>query len=120
MKELLNADQLNQLVKGLEENGSYELHQGGLNIQASKTDNSISLTINYKDQRETEIQEFTEFLQSLDDNLFLEVCENLDVNELNNCLNNPDIESVRSAIFKFKNELSKVAKAKAKYYAQFA
>lgn len=118
MKELLNID---QLIKSLEENGSYELHQGGLNIQASKTDNSISLTINYnRDQRETEIQEFTEFLQSLDDNLFLEVCENLNVNDLNNCLNSPDIESVRSAIFKFKNELSKVAKAKAKYYAQFA
>lgn len=59
------------------------------------------------------------FLDSLDDDLFIETCELLDVKKIQECLDSDDIEAVRAAIIKFKTVLHEVIENKIEYLKSF-
>ena len=121
LETLLNEDQFRELVKAINENKPYKYNKDGLTIESNSGDNYLNLVIAYdEDKKEKnlanrETTEFQTFLESLDDDLFTDVCEYLnDIQEIQDCLNSSKLETVRAGINKFKNALSEVAKNKIK------
>lgn len=113
LETLLNANQFGELVKAINENRDFSFDQNGLTIQSKATDGSLKLTISYdssKNEKEIIKKErecFLEFINDIDDNMFIEVCEQLGqetVNKIQNLINGDNLESARGAILKFKRE----------------
>lgn len=113
LETLLNANQLQELVKAIVENKDFSFDQNGLTIQSKSTDDSLAITISYdstKNEKEIVKQEreaFLEFIKGIDDNIFIEVCEILGqdlVNKIQELINGDDLEAARGAILRFKNE----------------
>lgn len=72
-----------------------------------------------KNLAKKEAEDFTKYLETLDDELFTEVCESLgDVARISSCLNSDNLDTVRSAILRFKQELKKVLTDKINYYTE--
>lgn len=121
LETLLNQDEFKKLVDAINKNQEYYLSNNGLNIKAKSTDDSLFLLISYERQKEEsclakeEVSKFQKYLESLDDDLFIDVCEYLGKSELNKiqeCLESEKLESVRAGITKFKMALSKVVTMK--------
>lgn len=77
--------------------------------------------MSYEKSYKTEAEDFREYIESLDDELFIEVCESLGrdkLTQITNCLNSKDIESVRSGILRFKQELKDILTDKIDYYQE--
>lgn len=113
LETLLNANQFGELVKAINENRDFSFDQNGLTIQSKATDGSLELTISYdssKNEKEIikkERELFLEFVNSIDDNMFVEVCEQLgqlSISKIQNLINGDDLEAARGAILKFKSE----------------
>ena len=80
---------------------------------------SLFLLISYERQKEEsclaneEVDQFQKYLESLDDDLFIDVCEylgQLEVHKIQECLESGKLETVRAGIAKFKMALSDIAK----------
>lgn len=115
-------EQFQELFKTLAENGEYNYSENGLNISAKTSDGRTSIQMSYeqpKNLAKKEAEDFTKYLETLDDELFTEVCDSLgDVVRISNCLSSDDIDTVRSAILRFKQELKKVLTDKINYYTE--
>lgn len=114
LETLLNQDQFKQLVEAI--NTNQDMSGNGLTI---KSDDSLFLLISYERQKEEsclaneEVDQFQKYLESLDDDLFIDVCEylgELEVHKIQECLESSKLETVRAGIAKFKMALSDIAK----------
>lgn len=121
LETLLNQDQFKQLVGAINTNQEYYMSGNGLTIKSESTDDSLFLLISYERQKEEsclaneEVGKFQKYLESLDDDLFIDVCEYLGESELNKiqeCLESGKLESVRAGITKFRMALSNVVTMK--------
>lgn len=121
LETLLNQDEFKNLVNAINKNQEYYLSSNGLTIKAESTDDSLFLLISYERQKEEsclaneEVGKFQKYLESLDDDLFIDVCEYLGESELNKiqeCLESEKLESVRAGIAKFRMALSNVVTMK--------
>lgn len=116
---------LEEILNQVLENKDFEYSNNGLNIKSKSDDNSISIEISYNKESsaaEKESEKFTEFLNELDDNLFIEVCDSMgdsEVHRIQDCLMSNSLDTVRSGIIKFKQELSKVVQNKIKKLEQY-
>ena len=64
---------------------------------------------------------FLELIKEIDDNLFVEVCENLGpdlINKMQDAINGTNLEAARSAILRFKSEASKLLISRINYYKE--
>ena len=86
---------------------------------------SLSLTVKYDSSKneakiiEQERDIFLKLLQSIDDNIFVEICEEVGselLNKIQKAINGDKLETVRSAILRFKQEAKKVINSKIKLY----
>lgn len=71
---------------------------------------------------EKEAEDFNKYVNTIEDNLFVEVCEQLGnetVLKINNCLKSNDVEQVRSAILRFKQEFKKLLQVKIEKYNKY-
>lgn len=121
LETLLNQDEFKNLVDAINKNQQYYLSSNGLTIKAESTDDSLFLLISYERQKEEsclaneEVGKFQKYLESLDDDLFIDVCEYLGESELNKiqeCLESGKLELVRAGITKFRMALSNVVTMK--------
>lgn len=121
LETLLNQDEFKNLVDAINKNQEYYLSSNGLTIKAESTDDSLFLLISYERQKEEsclaneEVGKFQKYLESLDDDLFIDVCEYLGESELNKiqeCLESGKLELVRAGIAKFRMALSNVVTMK--------
>lgn len=124
LETLLNEDQFRELVKAINENREYNYEENGLKINANSNDNSLQLSIAYdEDKKENslvqkELDNFQNYLKDMDDDLFTEVCDALDneeIQKIQNCLNSNKLETVRAAIVKFKSVARKIITDKIVY-----
>ena len=109
-----------ELIDALAETGEYIFSENGFNISAKSTDGQISIQLTY-DIAKKESEQFTEYLNTLEDNLFIEVCESLggaELSVMSEKLTSGNIESVRTAIARFKIELRKILENKINYYTE--
>lgn len=119
LETLLNQDEFKNLVDAINKNQEYYLSSNGLTIKAGSTDDSLFLLISYEKEESClaneEVGKFQKYLESLDDDLFIDVCEYLGESELNKiqeCLESEKLESVRAGIAKFRMALSNVVTMK--------
>ena len=116
LETLLNQDEFKNLVDAINKNQEYYLSSNGLTIKAESTDDSLFLLISYERcLANEEVGKFQKYLESLDDDLFIDVCEYLGESELNKiqeCLESGKLESVRAGITKFRMALSNVVTMK--------
>lgn len=124
LENLIDLEQFQELFNTLAENKEYNYSENGLTISAKSSDGCTSVQISYeepKDLAKEEAEDFREYLNKLDDDLFIDVCDSLGqetVTRIHNCLNSEDIETVRSGILRFKNELKEVLVNKISYYLE--
>lgn len=122
LDKIFDMKQFEELFNALSEIGEYNYSENGLNISAKTSDGCTSLQISYEEPKnlaKEEAEDFTKYLETLDDNLFIDVCESLgseNVTKIHNCLNSDNVESVRSAILRFKSELKDILTKKIDYY----
>lgn len=118
LETLLNQDEFKNLVDAINKNQKYYLSNDGLIVKAESTDNSLFLLISYDRQKEKnclaneEIDNFQKYLESLDDDLFIDVCESFDKEELKTLQETLDTPNYRNTISTFKNRTSEIAKNK--------
>ena len=124
LEKLLDMEQFQELFNVLAENGEFNYSENGLNISAKSSDNELSLQVSYEAPKQTaksEAQDFQKFIETIDDDLFTDVCESLGGEQLSriaNCLNSDDIEAVRSAVLRFKQEMRNVLVKKINFYTE--
>ena len=124
LEKLMDFSQFQELFDALAENGEYNYSENGLTISAKSSDGGTSLQISYETPKQTaksEAQDFQKFIETIDDNLFTDVCESLGGEQLSriaNCLNSDDIEAVRSAVLRFKQEMKNVLVKKINFYTE--
>ena len=124
LEKLMDFSQFQELFDALAENGEYNYSENGLTISAKSSDGGASLQISYETPKPTaksEAQDFQKFIETIDDELFTDVCESLGGEQLSriaNCLNSDDIESVRSGVLRFKKEMREVLNNKINFYTE--
>lgn len=127
LETLLNANQFGELVKAINENRDFSFNQNGLTVESKSTDGSLHLTIKYDSSQneenlvKQEREKFLELIKEIDDNVFVEVCENLGselINKMQNAINGTNLEAARSAILRFKSEASKLLVSRINYYKE--
>ena len=124
LEKLMDFSQFQELFNVLAENGEFNYSENGLNISAKSSDNELSLKVSYetpKQTAESEAKDFQKFIETIDDDLFTDVCESLGGEQLSriaNCLNSDDVEAVRSAILRFKQEMRDIVTNKIKFYTE--
>lgn len=124
LEKLLDFSQFQELFDAIAENGEYNYSENGLTISAKSSDDCASLQISYETPKQTaksEAQDFQKFIETIDDDLFTDVCESLGGEQLSriaNCLNSDDIEAVRSAVLRFKKEMREVLTDKINFYTE--
>ena len=124
LAKLMDMEQFQELFNVLAENGEFNYSENGLNISAKSSDNALTLQVSYETPKPTaksEAQDFQKFIETIDDELFTDVCESLGGEQLSriaNCLNSDDVESVRSAVLRFKQEMKNVLVKKINFYTE--
>lgn len=124
LAKLMDMEQFQELFNVLAENGEFNYSENGLNISAKSSDNALQLQVSYETPKPTaksEAKDFQKFIETIDDNLFTDVCESLGGEQLSriaNCLNSDDVEAVRSAVLRFKQEMKNVLVKKIEYYQE--
>ena len=124
LEKLMDMEQFQELFNVLAENGEFNYSENGLNISAKSSDNALQLQVSYETPKPTaksEAQDFQKFIETIDDDLFTDVCESLggeQLSRITNCLNSKDIESVRSGVLRFKQEMRNVLVKKINFYKE--
>lgn len=110
MKEILTDKMLHEIFEALQRGETYSYSDGNTSVQV--TPNSISIqympTVHatYKDK---EITEFLNFCDSLNDDLFVEVCETFSDEELYNLQTALDTDNYKNTIKVFSTRVGEVA-----------
>ena len=113
-----------ELLDSIADNQDFDYSKDGLMVSAKSSDNGIQLTISYEEPEnlaETEAEDFKNYIETLDDELFIEVCESLGSEQLariTNCVKSQDVEAVRAGVLRFKQELKKVLVNKIEFYQE--
>ena len=124
LEKLIDLEQFQELFEALAENKEYNYSENGLTISAKSSDGCTSLQISYEEptkSAKSEAEDFQKYLEKLEDDLFIDVCESLGSEQLTriaNCLHSDDVEAVRSGILRFKQELKEVLTTKISYYTE--
>ena len=110
---------LNTLVAKLLAEGAAEFSQDGLNIKTTYDNGCLSISASFVSPKEDEtkklVDDFENYINSLNDEFFLEVAEsfkNGQLKEIQNLIDSNDINTVIKGINTFMDKLKEVAAAK--------
>lgn len=106
MKEILTEKMLRDIFKALEKGEQYEYSDGNTQITINPNEISIQYQSNTS---ETEVEDFLNYCDNLDDELFIEVCESFEEEELNKLQHQLDTENYRNTIEVFTTRVREIA-----------
>lgn len=118
LEGIMTNEEFQELMKASENNKDYKFNKNGLDISMNNSDNGFELSVKYTNPVQSEVDKFTDFLNSLDDELFVNICEKIGndgLQRVQNCLDSENIESVRSAVSYFKAHAREYIEDKTKY-----
>lgn len=118
LEGIMTNEEFQELMKASENNKDYKFNKNGLDISMNSSDNGFELSVKYNNPVQSEVEKFTDFLNGLDDELFVDICEvigNDGLQRIQDCLDSENIESVRSAVSYFKAHARKYITDKVKY-----
>ena len=118
LEGIMTNEEFQELMKASENNKDYKFNKNGLDISMNSSDNGFELSVKYANPVQSEVDKFTDFLNSLDDELFVNICEKIGndgLQRIQNCLDSENIESIRSAVSYFKAHAREYIEDKTKY-----
>ena len=118
LEGIMTNEEFQELMKASENNKDYKFNKNGIDISMNSLDNGFELSVKYTNPVQSEVDKFTDFLNSLDDELFVNICEKIGndgLQRIQNCLDSENIESVRSAVSYFKAHAREYIENKTKY-----
>ena len=105
IKNIITEQDYERLEKACNDNTDFTLNKHGLVIDLKFNPTGFTCTAEYVEPVQEEVDNFTEYCESFDDEVFVGICEYIGkdgLNKIQNCLDSDDMESVRSAIQYFK------------------
>ena len=75
LEGIMTNEEFQELMKASENNKDYKFNKNGLDISMNNSDNGFELSVKYTNPVQSEVEKFTDFLNSLDDELFVDICE---------------------------------------------
>ena len=118
LEGIMTNEEFQELMKASENNKDYKFNKNRLDISMNSSDNGFEISIKYTNPVQSEVEKFKDFLNDLDDELFIGICEligNDGLQRIQDCLDSENIESVRSAVSYFKAHARKFIKDKTNY-----
>lgn len=106
-------------MSAIDHDEDYTFNKNGLAIKITNDEDGWHCHLNYAEPTQKEVDEFTEYCEALDDEVFVGICEYIGhdgLNRIQDCLDSDNIESVRSAIQFFKNNAKDYVNNKIKEY----
>lgn len=125
LESLLKQEQFLELLGAISSNQNYCFSENGLTIKTSHKDGALTIECSYEEPNmvEKELEDFKSYTESLDDDLFVEVCEFLgevELQKIQKCISSNDIESIRAGALKFKQSVRIVIAHKIQYLTDLA
>lgn len=111
-----------KLLEVLQEKKDFEYNKNGLKISSKSENGTTSIVIEHSEVVEDELKKFEDYLNNLEDEVFVGTCDflgNTNVQKIQDCLDSKDLESVRAAIIKFKKAVSDYAKEQVKFWESY-
>ena len=106
MREILTDRMLHEIFKALEKGEQYEYSDANTQISI----NPHGISIQYKSSTDTrEVEDFLRYCDRLDDELFIEVCESFEANELSKLQDQLDTPSYKETISTFTQRVKEIA-----------
>ena len=118
LEDVMSNEELQEFLMALEQNKNYRFNKNGLNLEFKTTKNGFETHMTYKEPTQQEVDEFTRYCENMDDELFVNICEFIGkdgLNQIQDCLDSNNIESVRSAVAYFKNNAKDFINTKLEY-----
>ena len=109
MREILTDKMLHEIFKALEKGEQYEYSDANTQISI----NPHGISIQYKSSTDTrEVKDFLRYCDHLDDELFIEVCESFEADELSKLQDQLDTPSYKETISIFTQRVKEIAHSK--------
>lgn len=106
MREILTDKMLHEIFKALEKGEQYEYSDANTQISI----NPHGISIQYKSSTDTrEVEDFLRYCDNLDDELFIEVCESFEADELSKLQDQLDTPSYKETISTFTQRVKEIA-----------
>lgn len=106
MREILTDKMLHEIFKALEKGEQYEYSDANTQISI----NPHGISIQYKSSTDTrEVEDFLRYCDQLDDELFIEVCESFEADELSKLQDQLDTPSYKETISIFTQRVKEIA-----------
>lgn len=124
IENILNSEIIPQLIDSLQNGKDFSYKGEGLDVRAKVGEGYQYITIGYTSDDELELAEkergsFRTYLESLEDNLFIDFTEWMgqdNIHKITESLNSNKLESVRSGIAKFNSLFKDFLNGKIDYY----
>ena len=106
MREILTDKMLHEIFKALEKGEQYEYSDANTQISI----NPHGISIQYKSSTDTrEVEDFLRYCDQLDDELFIEVCESFEADELSKLQDQLDTPDYKETISTFTQRVKEIA-----------
>lgn len=109
MKNILTDEMLKEIFQTLEKGEEFTYEDENITMNIGPTGISIHYT---EDNKDKEIQDFLNYCDKLDDELFVEVCESFEPGELAKLENGLDTKYYKNTITKFTDTVKRIAHEK--------
>lgn len=111
MKEILTIDLLQQLLTALEKNEPFTYKDGNTEIRIEPNKAYIKYS-NFEEQENKAVVEFLNYCDTLNDDLFIEVCESFKEDELKQLQDNLDTDKYQESIDTFTTRVEEIAESR--------
>lgn len=121
LEGIMSNKEFQEFLIALENNKDYKFDKNGLSLEIKARKNGFETHMLYEEPTQQEVDEFTEYCENMDDELFVNICEFIGkdgLNKIQDCLDSNNIESVRSAVQFFKNHAKDYVQAKINAYKE--
>lgn len=109
MKNILTDEMLKEIFQTLEKGEEFTYEDENITMNIGPSGISIHYT---EDNKDKEIQDFLNYCDNLDDELFVEVCESFEPGELAKLENELDTKYYKHTIAKFTDTVKRIAHEK--------
>ena len=109
MKNILTDEMLKEIFQTLEKGEEFSYEDENITMNIGPSGISIHYT---EDNKDKEIQDFLNYCDNLDDELFVEVCESFEPGELAKLETTLDTKDYKYTITKFTNAVKRIAHEK--------
>ena len=106
MKEILTDKMLREIFTALEKGEAFEYSDDNMQISINPHCINIQYT---QDQASDEVEDFLNYCDKLDDDLFIEACESFEEEELNELQHQLDTENYKNTIEVFTARVKEIA-----------